>query len=548
MVERSKLELDDSLLEKERRRRPRDTVEKAPRPPRGRADNTLAVVLVLTAALIALLAVTYKKENWWAVWLIGLLFLASELFALPMKPGGRLSLALVPLVIAMMVSGPLGAAVVALFGLPVFYLERGEQGWRRVVYNTAQMIFAAGTAAWVFRHTGGEVIDATLKNGSKLIIPWLLAVLVFFVLNTVLATMVLTSAGDRVTRYWQRRLLPRFSGYVLYGGIGFLAAITYVKLEYTAVVLLFAPLLAIRVVYTRYGTMRDVCDDTTLAVMDAVERRGMFTEGHSLGVADMAVAIAEVMDFQEEDIHYIRQGALLHDIGRLALDPSVFQTAGPLTPEQYDEIKKHPLVAANIVSKEPSFAVVAPTIRHHHEMTDGSGYPDGLAGATIPVGARILQVADSFDAMQRPTAFREPLNQHDAASEVVRAKGMQFDPEVVDAFIKVVASRGIWEGALKEKVRMTKARPVEQPRLIDETGQSGPEAGGTTGAAQERPAGATPADGIKYSEVRGEIEKDIREWERSDIARSKRREPRRRTGVRKKKGTEAERPRGPEDT
>ncbi len=537
MVGRSKLELDDSLFEKRKPRRGGNTGEKAARPPRGRADNALAVLLVLTAALIALLALTYKRENWWAVWLIGIIFLASELFALPMKPGGRLSLALVPLVISMMVCGPVGTAVVALFGIPVFYLERGEQGARKVIYNAVEIIFAAGAAAWVFRHTGGGVIDTSLKNGGKLVIPWILAVLVFFVFNTILASLVLTPSGERVTRYWQRRLLTKFPGYVIYGGIGFLAAIVYVKLEFPAVVLLFAPLLAIRVVYTRYGTMRDVCDDTTLAVMDAVEKRGMFNEGHSLGVADMATSIAEEMEFPEEDIHYIRQGALLHDIGRLALDPSLFETTEPLTPEQYDEIKKHPLVAANIVSKESSFAVVAPAIRHHHEMIDGSGYPDGLAGETIPIGARILHVADSFDAMQRPTAFRGPLTKHDAASEVIRAKGIEFDPVVVDAFVKVVTRWGVWEGALKQKLRMPSAKAAEQPRLLEEPEQSKLEVAATTpGARSEAPAGATPADGIKYSEVRDEIEKDIREWERSDIARS-RREPRRRA-PRKKKDSE----------
>ncbi len=538
MVGRSKLKLDDSLFDKRQPRRGKDTGEKAARPPRGRADNALAVLLVLTAALIALLALTYKKENWWAVWLIGIIFLASELFALPMKPGGRLSLALVPLVISMMVCGPVGTAVVTLFGIPVFYLERGEQGTRKIIFNTAEIFFAAGAAAWVFRHTGGGVIDTSLKNGGKLVIPWILAVLVFFVFNTILASLVLTPTGERVTRFWQRRLLNKLPGYVLYGGIGFLAAIVYVKLEFPAVVLLFAPLLAIRVVYTRYGTMRDVCDDTTLAVMDAVERRGMFNEGHSTGVADMATAIAEEMEFPEEDIHYIRQGALLHDIGRLALDPSLFEITEPLTPEQYDEIKTHPLVAANIVSREPSFAVVAPSIRHHHEMIDGSGYPDGLAGETIPIGARILHVADSFDAMQRPTAFRGPLSKHDAASEVIRAKGTEFDPAVVDAFVKVVTRRGVWEGALKQKLRMSAAKAAEQPMLLEEPEQPKLEVAETTpGARPEAPAGATPADGIKYSEVRDEIEKDIREWERSDIARS-RREPRRRA-PRKKKDPEA---------
>jgi putative nucleotidyltransferase with HDIG domain len=270
--------------------------------------------------------------------------------------------------------------------------------------------------------------------------------------------------------------------------------------------------------------------------MEAVEGGSMFMEGHSVGVAEIAIAIADEMDFEEEDLHYLRQAALLHDIGKLALDPSVVDKAGPLTPEEYEEIKKHPLVAASIVSKEESFSAVAPAVRHHHEMTDGSGYPDGLAGETIPVGARILAVADAFDAMQRPVAFREPRSTYDAASEVVWGKGIQFDPAVVDAFLRVAIKRGFWEGALKGRVRMpgrkTEEKQLalepEQPTLaesVEEKAEPSP----------EQPAGATPAEGISYDEVRGEIEKDMREWKRTESGERKGREQKRRSGSRKKK-------------
>jgi putative nucleotidyltransferase with HDIG domain len=534
MVKRSRLTIDDSLF---------GDRKKVPKPqlklPRGRADNALAVVLVLALALSVLLAVTSRKENWWAIAVIGLLFLASELFALPMRSGGRLSIALFPVVMAMMVSGAFGAALIALFGIPVFYMERGEAGARRVLFNAAQYLFAAGAAGWVFRHTGGATLDPALKNGGDLILPWVLAVLVFFVFNTVMVDLVLTPEDERIVFFWERRLLPKLPGYILYGGLGFLAVIVYVQLEFPAVVLFFAPLLVMRVVYTRYGTMRDVCDSTTLAVMEAVEGSGMFTSGHSTGVADMACAICEEMDFSEEDIHAIRQAALLHDVGRLALDQDVINKEGVLTEEEYEEIKRHPLIAADIVSKEASFAAVVPTVRHHHEMFDGSGYVDGLAGETIPIGARILTVADSFDAMQRPTGFREPMSAYDAAAEVIRTKGVQFDPDVVDAFIKVVRHMGIWDGALMDKVRIPVAREGGEPAAeTDQLKMEVPGGEQAVGAVEDQ---GTPAEGMKYAEVRSEIEEDIREWERSDFARSRRRsrgEHRKKPSSRRRKGRE----------
>jgi hypothetical protein len=126
-----------------------------------------------------------------------------------MRGGGRLSLAFLPVVVAMMVSGPAGAAVVTLFGVPIFYLERGQQGFRRVLFNAAQMFLAAGLAGWVYSHIGGIVIDAAMKDTGKAVIPWILAVLLFFVLNTVLVTFVLTPEGERLVRYWNRRQVLR---------------------------------------------------------------------------------------------------------------------------------------------------------------------------------------------------------------------------------------------------------------------------------------------------------------------------------------------------
>jgi len=549
MVKRSRLELDDSLLEKEQR----------PLMERGRTDNTLVVAGVLSVLILVLLALTADVANWksfiWSVVLLGLVFAASELFALPLRSGGRISLALLPVVMAMMISGPLCAALVTLFGIPIFYMERGEQGARRIVFNTCQYLFSAGAAAWVFHHVGGAVFKPDLANAGKLVFPWLLATVVFFVLNTILCTPVLTPESERLSRFWLRRMLAKLPGYIVYAGIGFLAAIVYVRLEFAAVVLLFAPLLGMRVVYTRYGTMRDVCDDTTLTVMAAVEAGDMFNEGHSLGVADMAVAIAEEMDFQEEDIHFLRQAALLHDVGKLALDSSITEKPGSLTPEEYEEIKKHPLIGGRIVSREPSFAVVAPAIIHHHEAIDGSGYVDGLSGDSIPLGARILAVADAFDAMQHTSTYREPLDSYRAASEIIRGKGIQFDPEVVDAFSSVVGRRGIWTGSLTEKLEMPGAADEAQPRLpvdVEQPTLDGVIAGGAEGEkVQEKvESGATPGEGVAYTEIRGEIEKDIREWERSEggnKTQGPRRESRRRPGsLRRKKEHKEEKPEGEE--
>ena len=523
VVRRGRLDLDKSLFEGDKR-------SKEPRGPRAlfikgdRVDKALIVACALAVLVLVLVGLGVRKENWVAFELLGLVFAASELFGLKAKAGGRLSLALLPVMIALMASGPLAATLLPFFGIPVFMYETGDEGPRRVVYNTAQYVFAAGAAALVYQHIGGAILRPELQNASKLIVPWILATIVFYVFNTAMVTPPLSQEkGERMVRFWERRLLVKLPGYVLYSAIAFLGAIAYVKMQFSGVVLLVVPLIAIRVVYTRYGTMRDVCDDTTLAVMKAVEAGGMFSEGHSVAVAEMAIAIADEMNFAEEDLHYLKQAALLHDVGKLALSPSLVEKPGMLSEEDYEEITKHPLIGGSIVAREKSFALVAPAIMHHHELTDGSGYVDGLAGETIPLPARILAVADAYDAMQRPSPYREQRSAYDAASEVIRTKGIQFDPAVVDAFVQVVTGRGVWTGARKEPVRMPERKAAEQRELLLEEEQPSLESVATVEPEKPATPGGTPADGLDYVEVMGEIEKDIRDWERFDVGKTRRR-------------------------
>ncbi|MDD5747666.1 MAG: HD-GYP domain-containing protein [Actinomycetota bacterium] len=481
-----------------------------------RRDNTMAVAFIASLGVLVLLILTYQKENWWVLLLMGLFFLASELFALPLKGGGRLSLAMIPVVVAMMTSGPLVASLISLFGIPVFWMEREESGVRRVAFNTCQYFLSAGLAAWVFSHTGGEVLNPGLKNAGGLVFPWLLATIVFFAVNTCLVTPLLARKSESLYRFWLKKMLPKLLSYFVYSVIGFLSAILYVRLEVPALVLLFAPLLGMRVVYTRYEAMRDVCDETSLAVVEAIEERSLFSKGHSVAVAEMSVEIAEELGLNDEDIHFMRRAALLHDIGKLPLNPQIFAKAEMLGPEEWEEIKKHPLIAGEILSKESSIEPVAPAVLHHHEMTDGSGYVDGLAGDAIPMGSRILAVADAFDAMQRPSPRREPLDAYGAVSEIIRAKGIQFDPEVVDAFVNIVVRKGIWEGARQDPLKVPESYVKEEPVTVEEQPTLEEALKEKETANEEKETG--DVSGIEhYEELKSGIEKDIEGWERTEV-------------------------------
>jgi putative nucleotidyltransferase with HDIG domain len=150
-----------------------------------------------------------------------------------------------------------------------------------------------------------------------------------------------------------------------------------------------------------------------------------------------AVAIAREMGLDEHEMHTLRHTALLHDIGKIGISESILQKPGKLTDEEFRFIQCHPVLGAHILESIEFLREVRSQMKHHHEKFDGSGYPDGLAGSAIPLGARIISVADTYDAMTSTRPYRQGLAHEVALEELKRCSGTQFDPAVVDAFVRV---------------------------------------------------------------------------------------------------------------
>jgi putative nucleotidyltransferase with HDIG domain len=150
----------------------------------------------------------------------------------------------------------------------------------------------------------------------------------------------------------------------------------------------------------------------------------------------MSLQIAISLGFTEERMEVLEYGALLHDIGKIGIRDEILSKPGPLTPEEYHMIQQHPLVGVKIVEGIDFFKDKIPMIRNHHEHFDGRGYPDGLAGETIPLEARIIAVPDAFDAMASLRPHREAMSLKDILSEMGKYKGKQFDPNILEIFLK----------------------------------------------------------------------------------------------------------------
>jgi putative nucleotidyltransferase with HDIG domain len=174
----------------------------------------------------------------------------------------------------------------------------------------------------------------------------------------------------------------------------------------------------------------------------AVETKDKETRGHSERVSSLAAAIAQTLGMPEEQVQLIRTAGLFHDIGKIGVRDSILLKNGPLTVDEFREIQNHPAMGENILVAYDPLKEILPIIRSHHERYDGTGYPDKLAGESICLGARIIAVADSFDAMISNRTYRSGLGFEKTVQELQKGKNAQFDPMIVDAFTRMINQMG----------------------------------------------------------------------------------------------------------
>jgi putative nucleotidyltransferase with HDIG domain len=178
--------------------------------------------------------------------------------------------------------------------------------------------------------------------------------------------------------------------------------------------------------------------ETVLALANAVNARDEYTGDHSKRLAPLAEATARRLGCSDDELEDIRWGAMLHDIGKIAVPDPILLKPGPLTEAEWAIVRRHPEQGEAIVRTVDALRRTATLIRHHQERFDGKGYPDALDGDRIPLGARILAVVDAYSAIRDRRPYKNPRTHNEAVAELRRCKGTQFDPRVVDTFLSVV--------------------------------------------------------------------------------------------------------------
>lgn len=187
-----------------------------------------------------------------------------------------------------------------------------------------------------------------------------------------------------------------------------------------------------------YKHMQDTYLGTIQTLARAIDAKDPYTKGHSDRVTKYAVKIAKEMNLSQSVIRNIEYSALIHDIGKIGIQESILTKKGGLSGTEYEIVKMHPLIGESIITPVKFLNGVAPLILYHHERFDGKGYLEGLRGEAIPLGARIISVADAFDAMTSDRPYRKALTRKKAREELEKESGKRFDPQVIEAFLRLL--------------------------------------------------------------------------------------------------------------
>jgi len=411
------------------------------------ASVRLLISLTVAAAAIALAAAAVISPIradiggpegivYWTV-----LTLAASALPVRLPTGTVASVSFAPLMASIVLGGPTAGGIVAAIGTTDSRELRGEVPWYGTLFNHSALVIAAVVAGlpYEFFHQAASGLDP-LPASLVLFGGLLAAGLVYSLISTALAVLAVSLRTGASARTVLARDISAIAPNLLgLAPLGWLMAQVFLLpngVGWWATTLFVIPLFTTRLAYHRYVETRELFEQTIGALANAVDARDRYTRGHSNRVSHISEAMCRVMKLPESEVEKIKWAGLLHDVGKIGIRDNILLKPGPLSRDERILMNQHPTIGAEIVAPARSLAPEAPLIRAHHEWVNGSGYPDGLEYADIPLGARIMTIADAYEAMTSSRPYRlTALTHEQAVAELEKFSGLQFDPEIVPVLL-----------------------------------------------------------------------------------------------------------------
>lgn len=335
---------------------------------------------------------------------------------------------------------PLYAGLVGILAVLLVEIVLERKPFLKVAFNSSEIFLSIVSSAIVYSVIVNTPVNAVIPLN---VLALSCAILTYFVVNTSLVSIGISQLTG--LSFWQT-WIGNYRWELIYviGSIpvALLLILTYERLWIAGPLLFIAPLFLLRESYAQYIRLKATYIETVRTLIKVIETHDTYTAGHSLRVAEYAKRLAISMKLSMKEVERIEIAAYLHDLGKVDLAIThLVRKPGRLTPEEKRRVQLHPLVSADIAAQVTFFkGNIENIIRHHHEQYDGSGYPHGLRGDEIPLGSRIILIADAFDAMTSNRMYRSALDLEKVKEEFGRYSGTQFDPYLVTRFFSACVS------------------------------------------------------------------------------------------------------------
>ncbi len=418
-----------------------------------RIVETVAVGAALASAALLAYGPIPTPEQWKAAaFFTGFGLLASALGYKTSKATAG-SIGFLPF-LSIAVISPNFAAVVTVFAsiLGAELLARREP--IKTLFNVSQFVFAEAFAVATYLTLGG----GSLLDGTPPAIAFLAMVAVFLVINKLAVSTVVSVASGRDTKsHWISSMRLSATYDLLAFPLIFFFAFIYVRFGPELSAALALPMLGMRQLYKTNVALQKINEELLQLMVAAIEARDPYTSGHSQRVARYARAIAKAAGLGSRLTERVMTAALLHDVGKIYEEfAPILRKPGRLTDSEYETMKSHASRGSALVCKVSHFEDLVPMVQYHHEAWDGRGYPDGARGEDIPIGARVIALADTIDAMSTSRPYRPALSEEVVRAELRRESGRQFDPKICAAIL----TDEVWTEIRREIVLAIAEHPV----------------------------------------------------------------------------------------